>query len=89
MSAHQLLVTQLATCMSLFRHGESNPTYLLEWNNGPSVVLRRKPPGKLLRGAHRVCSLALLCDYHEPLPCVQCASQLCYTLCIPHSVLFA
>lgn len=36
-----------------FRGGQSNPTYLLE---GPSgrYVLRRKPPGKLLKSAHAV-----------------------------------
>jgi acyl-CoA dehydrogenase family protein 11 len=37
-----------------FTHGESNPTYLLEWNNDKKVVLRRKPPGKLLKNAHRI-----------------------------------
>ncbi len=36
-----------------FTHGQSNPTYLLE-TPGKRYVLRRKPPGKLLRGAHAV-----------------------------------
>ena len=49
------------SCVFLIRNGESNPTYLLEWSNGPRVVLRRKPPGNLLRGAHRVCSCLRLC----------------------------
>ena len=36
-----------------FKHGQSNPTYLLR--SGEHIfVLRKKPPGKLLRGAHLV-----------------------------------
>ena len=44
-----------------FTHGQSNPTYLLHVRAGGDaggellkVVLRKKPPGKLLRGAHMV-----------------------------------
>lgn len=36
-----------------FAHGQSNPTYLLEAASG-RYVLRRKPPGKLLKSAHAV-----------------------------------
>ena len=36
-----------------FRGGQSNPTYKLI-TPGRSYVLRRKPPGKLLPGAHAV-----------------------------------
>jgi aminoglycoside phosphotransferase (APT) family kinase protein len=36
-----------------FRGGQSNPTYLLEASSG-RYVLRRKPPGKLLKSAHAV-----------------------------------
>ena len=36
-----------------FRGGQSNPTYLLESSSG-RYVLRRKPPGKLLKSAHAV-----------------------------------
>ncbi|MEM1194201.1 MAG: phosphotransferase family protein [Pseudomonadota bacterium] len=36
-----------------FKGGQSNPTYLLE-TPGRSYVLRRKPPGKLLKSAHAV-----------------------------------
>ena len=36
-----------------FRGGQSNPTYLLE-AGGRRYVLRRKPPGKLLKSAHAV-----------------------------------
>lgn len=40
-----------------FNHGQSNPTYLLELASGSStrkLVLRKQPPGTLLRGAHAV-----------------------------------
>lgn len=36
-----------------FRGGQSNPTYLLK-TPASRYVLRRKPPGKLLKGAHAV-----------------------------------
>jgi aminoglycoside phosphotransferase (APT) family kinase protein len=36
-----------------FPSGQSNPTYLIETANG-RYVLRRKPPGKLLRSAHMI-----------------------------------
>ncbi|MDJ0711856.1 MAG: phosphotransferase family protein [Woeseiaceae bacterium] len=36
-----------------FRGGQSNPTYLLKAESG-NYVLRRKPPGKLLKSAHAV-----------------------------------
>jgi aminoglycoside phosphotransferase (APT) family kinase protein len=39
--------------VSQFKGGQSNPTYLLEAESG-KYVLRRKPPGKLLRSAHAV-----------------------------------
>lgn len=40
-----------------FAHGQSNPTYLLTLGRGPDakrLVLRKKPPGKLLASAHAV-----------------------------------
>ena len=40
--------------VSQFKGGQSNPTYRLETPSGRSFVLRRKPPGKLLPGAHAV-----------------------------------
>ena len=40
-----------------FSHGESNPTYHLLTSSGQDYVLRRRPPGKLLPGAHRVCKI--------------------------------
>ena len=39
--------------VSEFKGGQSNPTYLLEAQSG-RYVLRRKPPGKLLKSAHAV-----------------------------------
>jgi len=36
-----------------FEGGQSNPTYLIKCN-GNEVVLRRKPRGKLLKGAHQI-----------------------------------
>ena len=38
---------------SKFAGGQSNPTYLLE-SKTQKYVLRRQPPGKLLKGAHAV-----------------------------------
>ena len=38
-----------------FNHGQSNPTYLLTLQpTKKQVVLRKQPPGRLLRGAHAV-----------------------------------
>ena len=39
--------------VSQFKGGQSNPTYRIDGASG-SYVLRRKPPGKLLPGAHAV-----------------------------------
>ena len=39
--------------VSQFKGGQSNPTYRIE-SAGGSYVLRRKPPGKILPGAHAV-----------------------------------
>lgn len=39
--------------ISQFRGGQSNPTYRIESPSG-SFVLRRKPPGRLLPGAHAI-----------------------------------
>ncbi len=36
-----------------FKGGQSNPTYLIE-DKTKNYVLRRKPPGKLLKSAHAV-----------------------------------
>jgi aminoglycoside phosphotransferase (APT) family kinase protein len=37
-----------------FKHGQSNPTFLLADGSGTKYVLRKKPPGKLLSSAHMV-----------------------------------
>ena len=42
-----------ALAVRQFKGGQSNPTYRLDSSSG-SYVLRRKPPGKLLPGAHAV-----------------------------------
>ena len=39
--------------VSQFKGGQSNPTYLLRAESG-DYVLRRKPPGQLLKSAHAV-----------------------------------
>ena len=39
--------------VSQFKGGQSNPTYRVDADSG-SYVVRRKPPGELLRGAHAV-----------------------------------
>ena len=39
--------------VSQFKGGQSNPTYLIEAASG-RYVLRRKPPGKLLKSAHMI-----------------------------------
>mmetsp|Transcript_10755 Transcript_10755/g.23480 ORF Transcript_10755/g.23480 Transcript_10755/m.23480 type:complete len:381 (-) Transcript_10755:19-1161(-) len=37
-----------------FNNGASNPTYFIETSSGEQFVVRKKPPGKLLPGAHQV-----------------------------------
>jgi aminoglycoside phosphotransferase (APT) family kinase protein len=60
-----------------FRGGQSNPTYLLESPSG-RFVMRRKPPGKLLKSAHavdrefRVISALYAADYPVPRPYALC-----------------
>jgi aminoglycoside phosphotransferase (APT) family kinase protein len=60
-----------------FRGGQSNPTYLLETPSA-RYVMRRKPPGKLLKSAHavdreyRVISALYGADFPVPRPYVLC-----------------
>jgi len=60
-----------------FRGGQSNPTYRLDASSG-SYVMRRKPPGKLLRSAHavdrefRVISALYGADFPVPRPFALC-----------------
>lgn len=60
-----------------FRGGQSNPTYLLQAGSG-RYVLRRKPPGKLLKSAHavdrefRIISALYGADFPVPRPFVLC-----------------
>ena len=37
-----------------FNKGQSNPTYLVTASNGHRYVVRKQPPGDLLKGAHAV-----------------------------------
>ena len=63
--------------VSQFKGGQSNPTYLLKAVSG-SYVLRRKPPGKLLKSAHavdrefRIISALYGADFPVPRPYVLC-----------------
>ena len=63
-----------------FRGGQSNPTYLLESSSG-RYVLRRKPPGKLLKSAHavdreyRVISALHGADFPVPKPYALCTDE--------------
>jgi aminoglycoside phosphotransferase (APT) family kinase protein len=63
-----------------FRGGQSNPTYLLESPSG-KYVMRRKPPGKLLKSAHavdrefRVISALYAADFPVPRPYVLCKDE--------------
>ena len=60
-----------------FKGGQSNPTYLLKARSG-LYVLRRKPPGKLLKSAHavdreyRIISALYAVDFPVPRPYVLC-----------------
>ena len=63
-----------------FKGGQSNPTYLLESPSG-RYVLRRKPPGKLLKSAHavdrefRVISALYAADFPVPRPFALCEEE--------------
>ena len=63
-----------------FKGGQSNPTYLLESPSG-KYVMRRKPPGKLLKSAHavdrefRVISALYAADFPVPRPYVLCKDE--------------
>jgi aminoglycoside phosphotransferase (APT) family kinase protein len=63
-----------------FRGGQSNPTYLLQADSG-RYVLRRKPPGKLLKSAHavdrefRIISALYGADFPVPRPYLLCEDE--------------
>lgn len=60
-----------------FKGGQSNPTYLLDADSG-RYVLRRKPPGKLLKSAHavdrefRIISALYATGFPVPRPLILC-----------------
>lgn len=63
-----------------FKGGQSNPTYLLESPSG-KFVMRRKPPGKLLKSAHAVdreftvISALYAADFPVPRPHALCKDE--------------
>jgi aminoglycoside phosphotransferase (APT) family kinase protein len=63
-----------------FKGGQSNPTYLLEAASG-RYVMRRKPPGKLLKSAHavdrefKVISALYAAGFPVPKPHVLCEDE--------------
>ena len=63
-----------------FKGGQSNPTYLLESPSG-KYVMRRKPPGKLLKSAHavdrefRVISALHSAGFPVPRPYILCEDE--------------
>jgi aminoglycoside phosphotransferase (APT) family kinase protein len=63
--------------ISQFKGGQSNPTYLID-SPGCRYVLRRKPPGKLLKSAHaverefRVISALYAANFPVPRPFALC-----------------
>lgn len=71
---------QAPLSVSQFKGGQSNPTYLLESPSG-KYVLRRKPPGKLLRSAHAVdreftvISALYAADFPVPRPLALCTDE--------------
>jgi len=66
--------------VSQFRGGQSNPTYLIASPSG-KYVMRRKPPGKLLKSAHavdreyQVISALYAADFPVPRPYVLCEDE--------------
>ena len=49
-----------------FSHGQSNPTFTVRWDGG-AVVVRKKPKGALLRGAHDVAREHAFASHLRPL----------------------
>ena len=79
---HDYLVSHLESfegplTIRQFKGGQSNPTYLLDAASG-RYVLRRKPPGKLLKSAHavdreyRVISALYAAGFPVPRPLLLC-----------------
>lgn len=82
---HRFLLTELdgysaPLTVSQFKGGQSNPTYRLDTPDR-SYVLRRKPPGKLLRSAHavdreyQVLSALYAAGFPVPRPYLLCADE--------------
>lgn len=61
-----------------FAHGQSNPTYVVTPARGHKVVLRKQPPGSLLRGAHdvlRECKIMKCLHGIVPVPTVRASCE--------------
>ena len=52
--APQLPADDAAVRVRQFSYGQSNPTFPFRWGDDSGLVVRKQPPGKLLRGAHDV-----------------------------------
>ena len=48
-----------------FNNGASNPTYFISTSAGEHFVVRKKPPGKLLPGAHAVIGMCTSVELQE------------------------
>lgn len=63
-----------------FTHGQSNPTFYVKYRN-QEYVLRKKPPGKLLKGAHlvdreyKIISALHAAGFPVPTPIIFCKDQ--------------
>ena len=62
-----------------FTLGQSNPTYLLTLADGIRLVLRKQPPGKILRGAHQVGrEYQIMSALHDEIPGMH-DNHVCFT----------
>ncbi len=69
---HNTVGTAAIAQVQQFAGGQSNPTFLLTLTDGEKLVLRKKPPGKLLPSAHMIereyQAMAALSDSEVPVP---------------------
>jgi aminoglycoside phosphotransferase (APT) family kinase protein len=58
--------------LSQFTHGQSNPTFVLNYRGKKTLVVRKQPHGQLLKGAHAVDRefrvMTALLSTHVPVP---------------------
>lgn len=72
--------TEINYSIKQFVHGQSNPSFLINYN-GKNMVLRKKPHGKLLPGAHQIdreykilCALQKV-NFPVPNPILFCSDE--------------